>query len=68
MKKPYKSGGQLVTDGNGNILKFTRHQVMQRIKEVNKRLGLSGHITDYIVTDRGEYWTAAAGVKVKSFY
>lgn len=67
-KKPYKTGGAVVTDGNGNVLKFTRSQVLKRIKAVQKRLGLAGCITDYFVTDRGEYWTASAGIKTKSFY
>ena len=67
-KKAYKSGGAMVTDGNGNILKFTRSQVLKRIKAVQKRLGLADHINHYQVTDHGEYWTASAGIKVKSFY
>lgn len=67
-KKAYKAGGAVVTDGNGNILKFTKSQVLKRIKAVQKRLGLSEYITDYFVTDCGEYWTASAGIKTKPLY
>jgi len=67
IKKPYKSGGALVTDGNGNILRFTKAQVMKRVKAVQKRLGLQSHINFYNVSDCGEYWTAQAGVISKPF-
>ena len=67
-KKAYKAGGAVVTDGNGNVLKFTKSQVLKRIKAVQKLLGLSEHITDYFVIDHGDYWTASAGIKVKPFY
>lgn len=59
MKKPYKSGGCFVTDGDGKILKFTKSEVMKRFKRMCKNGGWTG-LTRYYVYDAGDYWTASA--------
>ena len=58
-KKPYKSGGYFVTDGNGNKIMLTKRQVMQRFKAMCKRGGWIG-LTRYYVNDMGDYWTTSA--------
>lgn len=58
-KKPYKSGGDFVRDGNGNIVNMTKAQVMKRFKTMCKRGGWVG-LTRYYVNDYGDYWTASA--------
>ncbi len=67
IKKPYKSGGDFVRDGNGKVLQFTKNQVFSRLKAVSKRLGISEDINYYYVSDNGNYWTGSAGYKRKSF-
>ena len=58
-KKPFKSGGDFVRDGNGNVLKFTKAQVMKMFRASCKSGGWVG-LTRYYVNDYGDYWTASA--------
>lgn len=58
-KKPYKSGGDFARDGNGNILKFTKAQVLARYKKNCKDFGWLG-LNRFYVNDQGEYWTTSA--------
>lgn len=58
-KKQYKSGGDFVRDGNGNVITLTKSQVMKRFKAMCRRGGWVG-LTKYYVNDYGDYWTASA--------
>lgn len=59
IRKPYKSGGDFVRDGNGDKLLLTKSQVMKRYKAMCKRGGWLG-LTRYFVNDYGDYWTTSA--------
>jgi len=41
-KKPYKSGGDFARDGNGNILKLSKREVLIRFKRMCKNQGWYG--------------------------
>lgn len=59
IKKPFKSGGDFVRDGNGNKVLFSKSQVMTKFKKTCKNGGWTG-LTRFYVNDIGNYWTASA--------
>lgn len=58
-KKPYKSGGDFISDANGSVIILSKSQVMKRFKAMCRRGGWVG-LTKYYVNDYGDYWTASA--------
>lgn len=58
-KKPYKSGGDFARDGNGNVLKLSKREVLTRFKRMCKNQGWCG-LKNYYVNDFGTYWTTSA--------
>lgn len=58
-KKPWKSGGDFVQDGNGNKVLLTETQVMKRFKKTCKNYGWCG-LKNFYVNDMGDYWTTSA--------
>lgn len=58
-KKPWKSGGDFVQDGNGNKVLLTKTQVMKRFKKTCKNYGWCG-LKKFYVNDMGDYWTTSA--------
>ena len=58
-KKPFKSGGDFVRDGNGNVINLTKAQVLSRYKKTCKNFGWHG-MKRFYVNDYGDYWTASA--------
>ncbi len=58
-KKPYKSGGDFVQDGNGNKTLLTKTQVLKRFKKMCRNHGWRG-MNNYYVNDMGDYWTTSA--------
>ena len=59
-RKPFKSGGDFVRDGDGRKLLLTPHQCINRSVAYTKRLGIDLHVKEHVLNDFGDHYTVTA--------